>query len=68
MAGFAEYQDYDSVGLAELIAANEITATEALEAAVERVEAANPKVNAVVHKMYDAAAQTIAAGLPDGTS
>ncbi len=66
MAGFAEYQDYDSVGLAELIAANEITATEALEAAVERVEAANPKVNAVVHKMYDAAAQTIAAGLPDG--
>ena len=66
MAGFAEYQNYDALGLAELIRAKEVTPGEVLEAAIARVEAINPAINAVVNKMYDEAEQTIAAGLPDG--
>ncbi len=55
MAGFAEYQDYDALGLAQLIRAKEVTPGEVLEAAIARVEAVNPVINAVVNKMYDEA-------------
>ena len=37
-----------------------------LDAAIERVEARNPAVNAVVQKLYDHGRAQIAAGLPDG--
>ena len=43
-----------------------VTPTELLEAAIERVEARDPVVNAVVMKLYDLARRTIADGLPDG--
>ena len=66
MSGFAEYESYDALGLAALIKAGEVSATEVLEAAIARVEARNPAVNAVVTKLYDEAAQAIAAGLPEG--
>ena len=66
MAGFAEYQNYDALGLAELIRAKEVTPGEVLEAAIARVESVNPAINAVVNKMYDEAERSIAAGLPDG--
>ena len=39
---------------------------ELLEAAIERVEARNAKVNAVTMPLYDYARQAIADGLPDG--
>ena len=65
MRGFAEYESYDALGLAALIKAGEVSATEVLEAAITRVEARNPAVNAVVTKLYDHAAQAIEAGLPD---
>src|SRR5207302_1066636 len=39
---------------------------ELLEAAIARVEARNPAVNAVTMKLYDYGRQAIAAGLPDG--
>ena len=39
---------------------------EVLEAAIERVEAVDGTINAVVYKMYDEARKTIADGLPDG--
>ena len=66
MAGFAEYTNYDAVGLAELIRDGEVSAGEVLEAAIERTEAVNPQLNAVVHTMYDEARAALAAGLPDG--
>ena len=66
MSGFAEYESYDALGLAALVKAGEVSATEVLEAAIERVEARNPAVNAVVTKLYDHAAQAIEAGLPEG--
>ena len=66
MSGFTEYESYDALGLAALMKAGEVSAAEVLEAAIARVEARNPAVNAVVTKLYDQAAQAIAAGLPEG--
>jgi Asp-tRNA(Asn)/Glu-tRNA(Gln) amidotransferase A subunit family amidase len=66
MAGFEEYEEYDGLGLAGLVRRGEISAEEVLDAAIERVEARNPHVNAVVQKLYEHGRGQIAAGLPDG--
>ncbi|HZS32867.1 MAG TPA: amidase [Methylomirabilota bacterium] len=66
MARFADYEAYDAVGLAELVRRGKVTPTELLDAAIARVEARNPTVNAVVLRLYDEARRAIAAGLPDG--
>ncbi len=66
MRAFAEYERYDGLGLAMLVARRELTAEELLEAAIARVEARNPAVNAVTMKLYDYGRRAIAAGLPDG--
>jgi amidase/6-aminohexanoate-cyclic-dimer hydrolase len=57
---------HDGLGLADLVRRREVTAKELLDAAIARVEARNPKVNAVVTRMYDAARTAIDAGLPRG--
>ncbi len=66
MAAFSEYEDFDALGLAALVAKREVTAEEVLEAAIARTEARNPAINAVINTMYDEAQRTIAAGLPPG--
>lgn len=66
MSGFAEYEQYDALGLADLVRRKDVTPDELLEAAIERVEARNPAVNAVTMKLYDYGRQAIADGLPDG--
>ena len=66
MSGFAEYEHYDALGLAELVRRKEVTPDELLEAAIGRVEARNPAVNAVIMKLYDYGRKAIADGLPDG--
>ena len=66
MTGFAEYEQYDGLGLAELVRQGQVTPDELLDAAIERVEARNGAVNAVVSKLYDRARQSIASGLPVG--
>jgi Asp-tRNA(Asn)/Glu-tRNA(Gln) amidotransferase A subunit family amidase len=66
MPGFTEYEQYDALGLADLIRQRQVTTAELLEAAIARVEVRNPTVNAVVNKLYDYGSQAIAAGLPDG--
>jgi amidase len=63
---FPDFEKYDGCGLADLVRRREIKAAELLEAVIERIEALNPKVNAVVTKMYDRARAAIAAGLPGG--
>ncbi len=63
---FDEYESYDAMGLAGLVAEGSVSASEVLEAAIERVEARNPAVNAVVHRLDDEARAAVAAGLPDG--
>src|SRR5499426_1102951 len=66
MAGFADYESYDALGLADLVRRGKVTPTELLDAAIARAEARNPTVNAVVLPLYDYARKAIADGLPDG--
>ncbi|OLB52951.1 MAG: hypothetical protein AUH99_03735 [Candidatus Rokubacteria bacterium 13_2_20CM_2_70_11] len=66
MRGFADFEHYDALGLAELVQLGKVTPAELLDAAIERVEARNPRVNAVVMRLYDYGRQAIADGLPDG--
>jgi Asp-tRNA(Asn)/Glu-tRNA(Gln) amidotransferase A subunit family amidase len=66
MSGFADYERYDALGLADLVRRRRVTPTELLDAAIERVEARNGAVNAVVLELYDYARRAIADGLPDG--
>ena len=66
MSTFPEYERHDATGLADLVRQRQISASELLDAAVERVEARNGAVNAVTMKLYDHARAAIARGLPDG--
>jgi amidase len=55
MAGFAEYTDYDGLGLAELVRRKQVSAREVLDAAIARTEALNPALNAMITETYDVA-------------
>lgn len=66
MPDFREYENYDAIGLAELIRNGEITAQEVLEAAIARCEARNPALNAVVQELYDHGREMAARDLPSG--
>ncbi len=66
MTGFKDYDDYDAVGLAGLVANKDVSAEELLDEAIARTERINPAINAVTHKHYDEARAAIDAGLPDG--
>ncbi len=57
-AGFAEYAEYDGLGLADLVRRKEVRPEELVEAAIARIERLNPELNAVIHKMYDQARAT----------
>src|SRR5262249_54098432 len=52
--------------LAELVRKRDVTPIELLEAAIDRIERQNPKLNAVVYKAYDEARATAKSALPDG--
>jgi amidase len=66
MTAFPDYEDYDGLGLADLVRRGKVTPEALLDAAIERVETRNPRVNAVVMKLYDYGRRAIAEGLPDG--
>ena len=55
MSEFAEYDDYDALGLADLIREGHISADEIVETAIARVEQLNPSLNAVVTPMFEQA-------------
>ncbi len=50
---FQEYRKHDATALSELIKTKEVTSQELLNIAIERAEEVNPKINAVVTKLYD---------------
>ncbi len=50
-----EYQAQDALGLAALVAAREVTAGEVLEAALARMAAVNPTINAVILSLAEEA-------------
>ena len=61
-----DYEHYDGLGLADLVRKRAVAPKELLAAAIERIEARNPAINAVVNRMYDRAEAAITAGLPAG--
>jgi Asp-tRNA(Asn)/Glu-tRNA(Gln) amidotransferase A subunit family amidase len=66
MSGFAEYERYDALGLADLVRRRQVTPDELLDAALARMAARNPTINAVVMPLEEYARNAIAAGLPEG--
>ena len=57
---------HDALGLAALVKAGEISASELLEAAIARAESADAKFSFMAQRHYDRARAKVAAGLPDG--
>ena len=49
---------YDAIALGRLIRGGEISPVELLDSTIQRIEKINPKLNAVIHKMYDQARET----------
>ncbi|HEV7351119.1 amidase [Telluribacter sp.] len=49
----AEYIQYDAMGLAELVRQGEVTPRELLEIARKLAENLNPKLNAIIHPLYE---------------
>ena len=66
MAGFAEYDQYDGLGLAQLVREKKISALELCEEAIRRIEKINPFINAVVTPMFDIGRAAAKKELPDG--
>ena len=62
----AWYDDLDGLALAAAIRAGDVTPTEAVDAAIRRVEERNPTLNAVVATRFDEARAEAARELPDG--
>ena len=63
---FAEYDSFDGLGLADLVKRREISARELALTAIQRIDALNPRVNAVIHTLYDDALKTADAPPGDG--
>jgi Asp-tRNA(Asn)/Glu-tRNA(Gln) amidotransferase A subunit family amidase len=63
---FADYVSHDALGLADLVRSGDTSANELLDIALERIDAANSSINAVVDVFADTARAQIAQGLPDG--
>ena len=61
-----EYLRHDATGLAALVRRNAVSAAELVETAIGRIERLNPRVNAVIHPMYDSARAAARGPLPDG--
>jgi amidase len=61
-----DYLAQDAMGLAQLIARGQISAAEALEAALARSAKVNPKINAITMDLADRARREIAARAPTG--
>jgi Asp-tRNA(Asn)/Glu-tRNA(Gln) amidotransferase A subunit family amidase len=59
MAGFADYDRYDALGLAELVRARQVSPKELLDEARARCDRVNPKLNAVIYRL-DAEAEKAA--------
>lgn len=60
MGGFSNYQDFDALGLADLVRRGQVSAQELLQEAQSRLLALNPTLNAVICPM-DALAESLAA-------
>lgn len=63
---YAEYAEHDGLGLAALIRDGEVSVAEVVDAAIERIEALDGRINAVVHRAFDEARRAARGRLPGG--
>jgi amidase len=63
---FKEYTQYDALGLAALVKSKDVSAKELLDAAVDKANSLNPKLNAIIHRFDERAYEAAQAGLPAG--
>ena len=47
--------DHDATGLAELVRSGEVQPIDLVEEAIDRVEAVDPSLNAVIHRQFERA-------------
>ena len=66
MISIDDYTSRDGLALAELVARKEVKPEELAEAALAAVEKVNPRINAVLHTLREAASGEIRGGLPAG--
>ena len=63
----AEYDDLDATAMAELVHRGQVHPRELVEAAIERAEARNPALNAIIHRQFERArgdAEQVASSAP----
>lgn len=63
---FADYSDYDGLGLARLLREGQVSASELVEAAIERIERHDVTVNAITHRAFDEARAHAARATQEG--
>ena len=61
-----ELAKLDATAQAELVHRGEVAPHELVQAAIERIERLNPKLNAVIHRSFERAIAQARSGLPDG--
>src|SRR4051794_37794370 len=61
-----DFAHLDATAQAELVSSGEASPTELVDAAIARVEALNPELNAVIHDLSEEGRQAAAVELPDG--
>ena len=66
VGGVAETTWLDATAQAELVRRGEVRPKELVEAAIARIEAVNPQLNAVIRTRFDAARLEAESDLPDG--
>lgn len=61
-----EYDHLDATAMADMVRSKELSAEELLRAAIDRAQARNPLLNAIVTPMFEEASLQIRSGLTDG--
>ena len=61
-----DFRETDGLGWAERVRGKEVSAAELVEAAIDRIERTDGKINAVIQRWFDEARTTAAGPLPDG--
>jgi amidase len=61
-----DFAALDATAQAELVRSRQVKPIELVDAAIERVERVNPKINAIVTPMYDLAREAAKGSLPEG--
>src|SRR5918996_4337992 len=62
----ADLAGLDATAQAELVRTGEATPLELVDDAIERIEALNPKLNAVIHELFEEGREAAQRELPDG--